>query len=468
MKNMFRILLMVLLPFFAVCSTAIAQISFPASGDLLVQVSNGAGGFQSRYIDTNKTGALQILMYGQDPTPGAPAGQLRPQQRTLGTGVVCGAAAGSPCNFTAAAGTVDYNTLLNLPDLSVYATNSALSAYVTGSSLSSTLGNYVTSSSLSSTLSGYATAASLNNYATTSSLTNYALNSALSNYALNSALSSYATTSALGSGLATKQDKLAGTTSQYVRGDGSTATFPTIPAAQLPADWAATSGPTMIISKPTSCAGYGITDCVTPTSLSTTLSGYPTSASLTTTLSNYATTASVTSSLAGYVSNSALSSTLGGYATTGALTSGLAGKFSTPTGTTSQYLRGDGSLATLPTTVPFNFSDPVARTVNPSTTYQATNTAKAAIVSVSVSCTNSSTLVAASACTVQVRQSPTSGLTCSNGVVSKTWTSTVPLGLVFSQTSGSPLEINVPIGAYFILCPTAGTFTATASEQIPG
>lgn len=46
--------------------------------------------------------------------------------------------------------------------------------------------------------------------------------------------------------------------------------------------------------------------------------------------------------------------TLSGYGindgvTSSTLTSGLAGKFNTPTGTTSQYIRGDGSLATLPT-----------------------------------------------------------------------------------------------------------------------
>lgn len=41
--------------------------------------------------------------------------------------------------------------------------------------------------------------------------------------------------------------------------------------------------------------------------------------------------------------------TLAGYGITDAATSGaLAGKFNTPTGTTAQYIRGDGSLATLP------------------------------------------------------------------------------------------------------------------------
>ena len=57
---------------------------------------------------------------------------------------------------------------------------------------------------------------------------------------------------------------------------------------------------------------------------------------------------------AGYITPSALSPYLTSataastYATAGALTSGLAGKFNSPTGTTAQYLRGDGTLATFP------------------------------------------------------------------------------------------------------------------------
>lgn len=78
---------------------------------------------------------------------------------------------------------------------------------------------------------------------------------------------------------------------------------------------------------PTTCAGYGITDCVTPSSLASSLT-------------SYVTTSGLTSALAPYALTSALSS----YATTTA----LATKFTTPTGTTSQYVRGDGTLATLP------------------------------------------------------------------------------------------------------------------------
>jgi hypothetical protein len=57
--------------------------------------------------------------------------------------------------------------------------------------------------------------------------------------------------------------------------------------------------------------------------------------------------------LAGYgisdgVSSSSLATTLLGYASTSDLSSGLAGKFNTPSGTTLQYVRGDGTLATFP------------------------------------------------------------------------------------------------------------------------
>lgn len=65
-----------------------------------------------------------------------------------------------------------------------------------------------------------------------------------------------------------------------------------------------------------------------------------------------------TASLSGYVTSSALTTSLSGYVTSTALTTGLSAKFNTPTGNTTQYLRGDGSLATFPATptVPTNVS----------------------------------------------------------------------------------------------------------------
>lgn len=65
-----------------------------------------------------------------------------------------------------------------------------------------------------------------------------------------------------------------------------------------------------------------------------------------------------TASLSGYVTSSALTTSLSGYATTTALTNGLSAKFNTPAGSTNQYVRGDGTLATFPAipTVPTNVS----------------------------------------------------------------------------------------------------------------
>lgn len=88
---------------------------------------------------------------------------------------------------------------------------------------------------------------------------------------------------------------------------GAYADLSGIPATFTPS--AHTQAFSTITATPTSCAGYGILDCVTPTTLS---------------------------------------AILGSYATTSALSAGLAGKFNSPAGTTSQYVRGDGSLATLP------------------------------------------------------------------------------------------------------------------------
>lgn len=97
-----------------------------------------------------------------------------------------------------------------------------------------------------------------------------------------------------------------GITGQYADLTGA----PSIPAAQVASDWSASSGVSAILNKPTTLSGYGISDGVTSASLASSLSGY---------------------------------------ATTSALTTGLAGKFANPSGTTAQYVRGDGTLATLPT-----------------------------------------------------------------------------------------------------------------------
>lgn len=123
---------------------------------------------------------------------------------------------------------------------------------------------------------------------------------------------------------------------------------------------------------------------------------------------------------------------------------------------------------TIPTITPFNYGAPNVRTLNMATAYQATDPSKAAVVTVSPQCTNTTTLIAASACTMTARVG-VAGLTCSTGTVIAMWTSTYTLGLVLTNASGSPMDIKLPIGGYFILCSISGTFTInSAVDQSAG
>ena len=85
---MFKTLRNVIFATVAALGAAQAQVSPPMANDMMINVARGDGTFQARYIDTDKTGALQFMMFGQDPTPGAPV-QLRPQKRLLGPNITC-------------------------------------------------------------------------------------------------------------------------------------------------------------------------------------------------------------------------------------------------------------------------------------------------------------------------------------------------------------------------------------------
>lgn len=122
---------------------------------------------------------------------------------------------------------------------------------------------------------------------------------------------------------------------------------------------------------------------------------------------------------------------------------------------------------TIPTITAFNFSQPTTRTLALSTSLQATDTTKAAMLYPSYACTNATTVIAASGCTMQVRMN-SSAVTCSTGTVYYTQSLTVTLGVLLTQASTNPVPIYLPIGGFFILCPTSGTFTVTAIEQSAG
>lgn len=127
---------------------------------------------------------------------------------------------------------------------------------------------------------------------------------------------------------------------------------------------------------------------------------------------------------------------------------------------------------TIPSVTQFNFGLPSNRTLAVSTSYQASDPSKAAIVTVSPSCSATLSLAVGQTCTLQARVS-SSTATCSTGTVVATWTNgnsgTLTIGLGLTQTVGSPGDIKLPIGSFFILCPTSGTFTiTTAVDQSAG
>lgn len=115
----------------------------------------------------------------------------------------------------------------------------------------------------------------------------------------------------------------------------------------------------------------------------------------------------------------------------------------------------------------FNYSQPTARSLAVSTSYQATNTSKPAIIYPSYACQNATQVLASSGCTLQVRMG-TGTLTCATGTPYHTQSLTVNLGVLITQNSTNPVPIFLPAGASFILCPTAGTFTINAVEQVAG
>jgi hypothetical protein len=249
---------------------------------------------------------------------------------------------------------------------------------------------------------------------------------------------------------------------------------PSIPASQINSDWAAVSGAAQIMNKPTIPASQVQSDWAAPSGISAILNKptVPPATTLTTTGTGAATYNSGTGALnipTPSGSGTVTSITAGTGLSGGAITT--SGTISLPnTGTAGSYnnVTTDAQgRVTAGSNVKFDFSQPTARTLASSTSYQALDTTKAAIVYPSYSCQNATQLLVSSACTIQVRMG-TGALTCSTGTVYYTQSLTVGLGLLLTQNSTNPVPINVPIGGSFILCPQAGTFTTTTIEQSAG
>lgn len=185
---------------------------------------------------------------------------------------------------------------------------------------------------------------------------------------------------------------------------------PSIPAAQVNSDWASVSGVSQILNKPS------LATVATSGSFND-LNTKPT------TLSGYGITDGATSS---------------------ALATGLALKLNTPAGTTSQYVRGDGTLAVLPSTVTKSFSYP---TRSLSVCYQISST-RDSQVSYGVNITTSMTLGGTPQGTVYLRTYTNSA--CTTGQQT-----------VVSGTSGQPTTLSVTVGQQIIgTAPLAGVIPA--------
>lgn len=118
---------------------------------------------------------------------------------------------------------------------------------------------------------------------------------------------------------------------------------PSIPAAQVNSDWSSVSGVSQILNKPTLFSGAYADLTGKPVLFSgaySDLTGVP--LMFAPSAHTHAAADIVSGTLAvAHIPTLAISQTSG-------LQTALDSKFSTPTGTTAQYIRGDGSLATLP------------------------------------------------------------------------------------------------------------------------
>jgi hypothetical protein len=129
----------------------------------------------------------------------------------------------------------------------------------------------------------------------------------------------------------------AGNSGQYIDGSGNLQTFPTIPAAQVNSDWNAVSGVAEILNKPTIPTTLdSLTDVTAPSPTNGQVLTWNGSAWINSTpaIGGTVTSVGLTMPSAFAVTGSPVT-TAGTLAVTGA-------------GTTSQYVRGDGTLANFP------------------------------------------------------------------------------------------------------------------------
>lgn len=222
----------------------------------------------------------------------------------------------------------------------------------------------------------------------------------------------------------------------------------------LPQDWSAITGKPVLFSGAYSSL-TGIPSTFAPaahTQAWSTITATPT------TLSGYGVTDGVTAS------------TLASYATTASLASGLATKFNTPAGTSAQYVRGDGVLATLPTVQAISINDAPGRslvTTTTSTGFQVSST-RVSKVCYEGSFSTTSTIGGPSSASVFLETADTNSTTAGDWTTKaqQTYTNTITLAIVLNQVQGNNWSMcrYIPAGKYVRI--RSGSITGTASATI--
>jgi hypothetical protein len=265
----------------------------------------------------------------------------------------------------------------------------------------------------------------------TSQLTNDS--SFVSTTALTTALSNYPTNSAMTTAMSGKMDTPMGTAAQYLRGDASISNFNTDVDARVVAGIAGKEN--TIAAGTTSQYWRGDKTWQTLDKSSVGLSNVDNTSDASKPVSSAVTTA-------------------------------LAGKFNAPAGTTSQYVRGDGTLATLPTTPARSFNY-TTRALN--TCFQPSST-RDALVSYSVDILTTISLATGQQGTVYLRTYTDSGCTTGTQEVVRFvngQTGTLTIGLNISQNVTASLTGVIPAGLWVRLVTENNTSTPTFTAR-PG
>ena len=228
-----------------------------------------------------------------------------------------------------------YSDLSGTPDLTVYATTSAMNTALEAKADSADLADYATTQAMNTALAAKANSADLAEVATTGAysdlsgtpdLTVYAttsaMNTALEAKADSADLADYATTQAMNTALQAKANSAdlaeVATSGSY----NDLEDKPQIPAAQVQSDWTATEGMGVILHKPT-LSNVATSGAYSDLSGTPDLTVYATTQAMNTALADYTTTADLNTALAAKANANIIGS---GFDTTNTVAAALADK----------------------------------------------------------------------------------------------------------------------------------------------